>query len=436
MQNIVIDKPYVFVPPYRPTRWVAPVRALLLRQAAKRYGVTRLEVRHAERLRASVEAGHGIVVAPNHSRDSDPLVLGALSKAVGRHFYLMASWHLFMQGRLMAWVLRRGGAFSVYREGMDRQSVNAATEILETADRPLVLFPEGFVSRTNDRLNPLLEGLGVIARSAARKRAKQTPAGKVVVHPVAIRYRFEGDLQKTLGPTLEALEQRLTWRPRPDLPMHERAARIGRGFLALKEIEFLGEPQPGDTRERLGRLIDTLLSPLEAEWLAGEREPVMINRVKKIRSAILPGLVKGDLPKAEHERRWRQLADVYLAQSLSCYPPGYLAEDPTPERLLQTVEGFEEDLTDHVTPHPPIACTMTVGEAIEVTPGREGRGERGGGGGDPLIRRIEEQLRDMLGIRPDRGAPSPSAAGDTETADLPASHKSTLAANSTAGATG
>ena len=77
MQNIVIDKPYVFVPPYRPTRWVAPVRALLLRQARKRYGVTRLEVRHAERLRSSVEAGHGIVIAPNHSRDSDPLVLGA-----------------------------------------------------------------------------------------------------------------------------------------------------------------------------------------------------------------------------------------------------------------------------------------------------------------------------------------------------------------------
>ena len=135
--------------------------------------MTRLEVRHAERLRSSLAAGHGIVIAPNHSRDSDPLVLGALSKAVGRHFYLMASWHLFMQGRLMAWVLRRGGAFSVYREGMDRQSVNAATEILETADRPLVLFPEGFVSRTNDRLSPLLEGLGVIARSAARKRASR-----------------------------------------------------------------------------------------------------------------------------------------------------------------------------------------------------------------------------------------------------------------------
>ena len=36
----------------------------------------------------------------------------------------------------------------------------------------LVIFPEGHISRTNDRLTPMLEGTALIARQAAKKRAK------------------------------------------------------------------------------------------------------------------------------------------------------------------------------------------------------------------------------------------------------------------------
>src|SRR4051794_29962368 len=111
MQNIVSDKPYRFVPPYHSTRWVGLLRAVLLRKARTRFGVTKVETVAAEKLRASLDAGHGIIVAPNHSRDCDPIVLGGLSKAVGAHFFLMASAHLFMQGWLQRWALNRGGGF-------------------------------------------------------------------------------------------------------------------------------------------------------------------------------------------------------------------------------------------------------------------------------------------------------------------------------------
>ena len=87
----------------------------------------------------------------------------------------MASWHLFMQSWLQTFLLRKAGTFSVYREGMDRTALNMAIDILVDSRRPLVIFPEGIISRTNDRLNPLLEGTAFIARSAAKKRAKDTP---------------------------------------------------------------------------------------------------------------------------------------------------------------------------------------------------------------------------------------------------------------------
>ncbi len=62
-------------------------------------------------------------------------------------------------------------------------------------------------------------------------------------------------------------------------------------------------------------------------------------------------------------------------------------------RILETVERFEEDLTGKVSVHGPVEATVTVGDAIEVTAGREARGEA-----DPLMAAIEGQLQSMLGI--------------------------------------
>jgi hypothetical protein len=104
-------------------------------------------------------------------------------------------------------------------------------------------------------------------------------------------------------------------------------------------------------------------------------------------------MIKGEIDEPERERRWKQLADVYLANQLAHYPPEYVASNPTPHRILETVERFEEDLTDRIRVHGAMHVTITVGEAIEVSPAREGRG-----GDDPLLTQIETQLKKMLGI--------------------------------------
>ena len=130
----------------------------------------RLRSPGAEKLLASIDAGHGVLITPNHCRDEDPFILSTLAKKVGQPFFVVASAHLFIGHKLQSFVLRRAGAFSIYREGMDKQAVQTSIEILETAECPLVIFPEGHVSRTNDRLTPMLEGTALIARQAAKKR--------------------------------------------------------------------------------------------------------------------------------------------------------------------------------------------------------------------------------------------------------------------------
>jgi 1-acyl-sn-glycerol-3-phosphate acyltransferase len=393
MQNVVSDKPYVPVPPYRGRLWPRLLAWYAPRFLKKAYGVQRIDVVHADRLAASIRTGHGVLLAPNHCRDEDPLVLSGLSRAVGWPFFILASWHLFAASKVKSFLLRRAGAFSIYREGIDRGAVNTAVEILENAERPLVIFPEGYISRTNDRINEMMDGTALIARAAAKKRAKLEPAKKVVVHPIALRYQFHGDLQTAAATILNEIEARLTWQPLKDMPVVERIYKVGSALLTLKELEYVGQPQTGNIAERLAKLTDAILNPLEDEWVGGKHDDTVNARVKRLRTAILPDMVKGDLDEPERARRWKHLADVYLANQLAHYPPEYVASNPTPHRILETVERFEEDLTDRIRIHGPISATISVGEAIEVNPSREGRG-----GEDPLLLGIQSQLKQMLGI--------------------------------------
>lgn len=391
MQNIIIDQPYEFVPPHRGTFWPKALKSFLPLYLDRLHGVAEVELLGTERLRKSVEAGHGIMITPNHCRPPDPMVVAHFGYAVGRPVHIMASWHLFKQSAFQTWLLQRAGAFSVYREGLDREALKCAVQILVEAKRPLVLFPEGVVSRTNDQVNHLMDGTVFIARNAAKQRAADGGTGKVVVHPTAIRYFFEGNLDKTLTRALEQIEHRLSWRPQSHLGLTERIVKVGEALLTLKEIEYFGMPKAGELQERLTALIDHLLGPLEVEWLKGMRDDNVVTRVKNLRAALLPDMVAGELDEPERARRWRQLADIYLAQQLFFYPPGYFSPQPTPERLLETVERFEEDLTDQMPLHRPIRAVAEVGDAIEVSPTRERGVET-----DPVMAQIRTQLEFML----------------------------------------
>jgi hypothetical protein len=308
------------------------------------------------------------------------------------HLFAMASWHVFKQSRFQTFMTRRMGAFSVLREGNDRQAIETAINILVSRRRPLIVYPEGAISRHNDLIEEMMEGPSFIARQVAKRLKKEGKPGGVVIHPVTTRYAFEGDLASTLGPDLDALETDLSWQPQRHRPLVERIEMVGQALLALKEIEFLGTTTSGNIFERAEKLVEELLVRLEDAWDVKDRSGNAMIRVKRLRTIILPDMMAGRVTPEERERRWRDLAAAYYAQNISHYPRDYiLREKNLPERVVETVERLQEDFTDVMTVHRPFRAVIQVGEAIPVGTERV-RDELG----DPIMAEVRRQLQTMI----------------------------------------
>jgi len=373
--------------------WPWLVKLMLNRHLRQAHAIHSIECREVQRIRDSFAAGHGVLMTPNHSRLSDPMLLGVLGKYMQRDMHTMASWHLFKQDWFSGFLTRKLGAFSVYREGVDRQAINTAVDILVDGKRPLVMFPEGAVSRHNDQLMPLMDGPSFIARTAAKRREKNNVKGGIVVHPIAIRYFFRGDLEATVTPVLEEIESHFSWYPQREKTIIQRLRQIGQALLSLKEVEYLGAARVGEFEERLENLLVDVLARLEGKWGLKDTGEGVVTRVKNLRTAIMPDLLKNNLSAAERHVRWKQLAACYYVQQISHYPPHYVhREGPNIlEHILETVERFEEDFTDQARTHGPLHAVIQVGEAIPV-----GSKRVRGKDADPVMNGIRTQLTDML----------------------------------------
>ncbi len=394
--SVIVEKPYVFIPPKPGDFWPSFIQRFHIYDFYLRHkeGVVSYECRHIDRLRDSIKRGDGILLAPNHCRYADPLVLGWLSREAGRHVFAMASWHLFNKSRLDRFAIPRMGGFSIFREGLDRQSLETAITALTEAKRPLVVFPEGTTNRINDALQPLLDGVLFMARTAARRRAKQPQGGQVVIHPVGIKYLFRGDIQEWGDRALQILEKRLSWHVPTSMGLLERLSRVSEGLLALKEIQYLGRSQGGDIVERRNSLIEHLLAPLEQIYLgtvAVEKERVL-NRVRACRSKIC-GLLLNESTTPQQRQLLRQHGrDIELAQQLHSYPANYLAgESVTDTRVLETLERMHEDFMGKAILPKPLHAVIEVDESLPVTDERVPRGES-----DPLLNQLTIRLTAML----------------------------------------
>ena len=391
MQNIVFEEPYEFVPPVESDAWVWFLRLLLKGFLRKQYSIESWELRNVDRMKQVIDDGHSVLICPNHARLSDPIVMGLLTGELGHNVMTMAGWHLFKEGWYQSFILRRLGAFSVYREGADRQSVNFAIDTLVAGRRPLVIFAEGAVSRHCDVVMELMDGPGFIARQATKRRAKEDKK-PVVVQPVAIRYSYDGDPYAAVAPDLARMERKFTWEPQTHLTTVQRLRKLGEAILAVKEVEYLGGVRAGDPFERAEQLAMETLEQLEEKWNIKDQSEGIVSRVKNLRTAILPDMIEGNVSEAERAARWRDLGAAYYAQQMAHYPRTYVSNgENLPERILETVERLEEDFTDSAVYHGPLHVTLDVGEPVLV----EGKRDRAAKQ-DPVMEQVGEQLQTMI----------------------------------------
>ena len=103
---LVADSKYQFVPPHEGKLWPRLLGRLMPHFLRRKHGITGIEVRGDDAIGKLLASGHGILLAPNHCRMSDAIVLQSLSRKLKQPFFVMASSHLFRGSRLLAWLLR------------------------------------------------------------------------------------------------------------------------------------------------------------------------------------------------------------------------------------------------------------------------------------------------------------------------------------------
>ena len=396
MQDLIIEKPYRFVPPIKCKfmLWLTCKFNLFHFWLRRAEGICEFEVVNAEKISDSIRAQHGIVLAGNHCRNADPMAIGEVAKAADCFIYSMASWHLFNQDWFMRWAIPQLGGFSINREGVDRTALEFAINVLATAERPLVIFPEGSVSRSNDYLHPFLGGTGFIARSAARRRKKQDVNLKVVIHPIAFRYQFIGDFEEATEHSLTLLESHLEVPVKTDLPLLERIHYVASGLLAKRERSYLGHVQEGEYYDRIRKLAQNILETQEQKWKGEVQEGGFVARSKALRPLMVPDLANGLLGVEEAKERRQDLFDINTVQQLSYYPVNYIAPSDghlPRERILEMLERLEEDLLDKVTIPRRYKLVLDVLDAIEVPAEKAPRNED-----DPLMKEVASALQVSL----------------------------------------
>jgi len=364
MNRAPYQKPPRWWSPKLSPAWIRVWRPFRKRRRVYQQRLVEVEVRGLEHVREAVDRGCGVLITPNHSSHADCFALYEAADQLGLPFYVMVAWQVFHQGGwLKQLILRHHGCFSVDREGTDFNALRKARDVLQSQPYPLAIFPEGEVYHVNDRITPFREGPAAIALLAARKGSRP-----VVCVPCAMRFVYVDDPTPKLEELMGKLETALLWRPRPDLTLSQRIYHVAEAVLALKEIEFFGETRRGPVPERIAHLIEFIVGQIEARYGLDPSGATVPERVKALRRVAIKQLE--ELPEDDPRRAQLEedLDDVFLVVQAFSYPGDYVAEQPSIERIAETLDKFEEDVLPAETAAIRGArrATVTFGEPIPV----------------------------------------------------------------------
>ena len=175
--------------------------------------VFRIKVVGAE----NVNTGSGVIVAPNHKSNWDPVMLGIAAK---RKLRFLAKSELF-KNKLIGGLLKALGAFPIERGRGDIGAVKTALKVLSGGEA-LLIFPEG-TRTTDDDSGHAKTGVIMIASHS-----------KVPIVPVYIsgKYRWMSKITVTFGEPIDILsdtEGRLTKEQ-----MQQKADMVLKTIRALK----------------------------------------------------------------------------------------------------------------------------------------------------------------------------------------------------------
>ena len=356
------------------------------------FGVHALDIDAASVERVRGTTGCPTVIAPNHPLAADPALVYLLSRRAQRRFRFMAARETFGRrglARVRGSLMQGLGVYSVIRGAADRRAIRTTTETLTNGRRAVALFPEGVITNQNGAILPFERGVAQAcfwALDALRRAGDRRP---LYILPTAVRYRYLDPMWTSIDAALTRLERKLTIKGSPPSTpgtqeaRYARLRRVGATIVSTVEREYGIDTDPRrddaaqDLNVRIGKLRQLILGTMERELglVASESDQLSL-RIASIRNAVDGELLRDDAAPQQfalhlRSRRLAQLHQFYaeiqrMRNFISIYD-GYVAEDPTAERFLETIRRFEKEVFGRARLRGRKSATVRCGQPLDLS---------------------------------------------------------------------
>ncbi|MGG6293027.1 1-acyl-sn-glycerol-3-phosphate acyltransferase [Leptolyngbya sp. AN02str] len=355
-----------FYPPLLNPWLVKSLQAIAPPVAQWRYQMRlNLEPQSVERIRAL--ATQRLLLLPNHPTHFDWLAVFLLSGRVGHAFNILAAQEQFKGAT--GWLMQRVGVYSVRRGMGDRPSIAKTLEILTQPSCRLIIFPEGGYSFQNDTVMPFRSGAVQIALQAMSKVAKQDEQADLYVLPVSLKYRYLNDMAPIIDDTLTRLERSLQI-PTTTTDFYDRLLAVADRAMLQFEHEYaltLEQTSALDRNQRIQAIRQQVLAFCEASLgLDPKPNDPLRERVYRVQRSLDSTAEAAASISTDLSAKIRIATNRLLNFDALYY--GYVADQPTPERFLDTLIRLERAIFNIDQPAPKGDCEVIVhvGEAVNL----------------------------------------------------------------------
>jgi hypothetical protein len=305
-----------------------------------------LEITETDLDRIKKLGNNRLILMPNHPTFDDGIALFLLSTRLGEMFNYLVAYESF-EG-ILGKFLQLMGAYSIKRGLADRQSVAYTLQLLQQPRSRLVIFAEGGCSFQNDTVMNFRSGAIQFPFQTLSKIAKQeTNIPDFYVVPVSLKYRYIQPMNQVIEATLKRLETHFKIHPQTT-DFYARLRGVAERVLASLEKDYqinVEITQNFDWNQRIKQLRNQILERCQEELnLTFPENTPPRERVYKIQSVL------ESQTDISHQEFLYQ-STLRLLNFDAIYD-GYVAENPTSERFLDTLTRLEREVFKIDRPYP------------------------------------------------------------------------------------
>ncbi|GAB4535473.1 MAG: hypothetical protein Tsb0014_22510 [Pleurocapsa sp.] len=327
----------------------------------------RLNIAQEDIDRLKAIASSRVVYLPNHSTLDDGIVLFLLSARLGQLWHYIVAYEVF-QGSLGK-LLQSAGAYSIRRGMGDRPSIIQTLNLLQQEACKLVIFPEGGCSYQNDTVMPFRTGAVELAFKVIAKLVKQ---GETVpdfyLVPVSLKYQYLQEMDGAIAQDLEQLEVALQIKPNSN-DFYLRLRNIAERVLINLETEYnlTSSRTNNDWNQRIEYLKNYLIKECETLLNLDSNAKISIReRTYKIQYL----LANNDLTSIKISHKEADYIYKITVRLLNFYAvyDGYVAEKPTAERFIDTINRLKREVfnIDRPPPQGKRQARVVIGDFVNL----------------------------------------------------------------------